>query len=292
MEILKVAGIFIYLSPHVTCSHTGLVRTTVRINRLPPPPTPTLGFQYGCCSGRGGAYWRFSLPCHFILYLQWPSISWGCHFSAEAPALNFSRTENTLQWPCKFYNEHHIVCVWKYCSAIRQQASYTLLAQMVKSACNAGDPGLIPGSGRSPGEGKGNPLQYFCLENSMDRGGWWAIVHGVARSRTRPSNCHSQGSVQTGLFLVFRIFLWLLVKRMKTIEDKLSAFDCAFATIICGHVCVVWECAFPLGMEEAHLAYNELALLAPLHLFLPSEPKHFIYSFPAIDLACVYLLLN
>ena len=40
------------------------------------------------------------------------------------------------------------------------------------SACNAEDPGLIPGLGRSPGEGKGNPLQYSCLENSMDRGAW------------------------------------------------------------------------------------------------------------------------
>ena len=41
-----------------------------------------------------------------------------------------------------------------------------------ESACNAGDPGLIPGSGRSPGEGNGNPLQYSCLENSVDRGAW------------------------------------------------------------------------------------------------------------------------
>ena len=41
-----------------------------------------------------------------------------------------------------------------------------------ESACNAGDPGLIPGSGRSPGEGNGNPLQYYCLENPMDRGAW------------------------------------------------------------------------------------------------------------------------
>src|SRR5574337_201191 len=49
------------------------------------------------------------------------------------------------------------------------------------SACNAGDLGLIPGSGRSPGEGNGNPLQYFCLENSVDRGAWWATVHGVAK---------------------------------------------------------------------------------------------------------------
>ena len=44
-----------------------------------------------------------------------------------------------------------------------------------KSVCSAGDPDLIPGSGRSPGEGNGNPLQYSCLENPMDRGAWWAI---------------------------------------------------------------------------------------------------------------------
>ena len=53
------------------------------------------------------------------------------------------------------------------------------------SAYNAGDPGSIPGLGRSPGERNGNPLQYSCLENPMDRGAWWAIVHGVAKSRTR-----------------------------------------------------------------------------------------------------------
>ena len=52
------------------------------------------------------------------------------------------------------------------------------------SACNVGDLGLIPGSGRSPGEGNGNPLQYSCLENPMDGGAWWATVHGVAKSRT------------------------------------------------------------------------------------------------------------
>ena len=51
-------------------------------------------------------------------------------------------------------------------------------------ACNVGDPGLIPGSGRYPGEGNGNPLQYSCLENSMDTGAWWAIVHKVAKSWT------------------------------------------------------------------------------------------------------------
>ena len=50
-----------------------------------------------------------------------------------------------------------------------------------KSACNAGDLGLIPGLGRSPGKGNGNPLQHSCLGNPMDRGAWWAIVHGVTK---------------------------------------------------------------------------------------------------------------
>ena len=67
------------------------------------------------------------------------------------------------------------------------------------SACNAGDMGLIPGSGRSPGEGNGNSLQYSCLENSMDRGAWWATVQGVAKSRTRLSDfSHSYSVVSEG----------------------------------------------------------------------------------------------
>ena len=57
-----------------------------------------------------------------------------------------------------------------------------------ESACNAGDPGSIPGLGRVPGDGNGNPLQYSCLGSPMDRGAWWATVHGVSKSQTRLSN--------------------------------------------------------------------------------------------------------
>ena len=67
-----------------------------------------------------------------------------------------------------------------------QRAS--LVSQLVKNppavqdtACNTEDAGLIPGSGRSPGEGNGNPHQYSYLGNSMDRGTWWATIHGAAR---------------------------------------------------------------------------------------------------------------
>ena len=54
-----------------------------------------------------------------------------------------------------------------------------------ESACNAGDTGSITELGRSPGEGNGNPLQYSCLKNAMDRGAWQATVHGLARSQTQ-----------------------------------------------------------------------------------------------------------
>ena len=57
-------------------------------------------------------------------------------------------------------------------------------SEAIASACNEGDLGLIPESGRSPGEGHGNQLHYSCLENPMDRGALWAIVHGVTKSQT------------------------------------------------------------------------------------------------------------
>ena len=66
------------------------------------------------------------------------------------------------------------------------------------SACSAGDLGSIPGLGRSPGEGNGNPLRYSCLENSMDWGAWLAIVHGITKSQTRLSNFTATTTVITG----------------------------------------------------------------------------------------------
>ena len=80
---------------------------------------------------------------------------------------------------------------------ITKQISASQVALVVKNLpTNAGDVrdvGSVPGSGRSPGEGNGNPLQYPCLENPMDRGAWWAIVHGVVKSQTRLSGCiHKQ----------------------------------------------------------------------------------------------------
>ena len=63
---------------------------------------------------------------------------------------------------------------------------------IISAWVNAGDMSSIPGLGRSPGGGHGNPLQYSCLENSMDRGAWQATVHGVAKSRTLLSSKHTR----------------------------------------------------------------------------------------------------
>ena len=80
-----------------------------------------------------------------------------------------------VRWPCS----PDLVVI---SLALIKISSYNLftLSYGKASALNAGGPGSIPGLGKSPGEGNGNPLQYSCLENPMDRGDWWATVHGVA----------------------------------------------------------------------------------------------------------------
>ena len=77
-----------------------------------------------------------------------------------------------------------------------------------ESACNARDPGSIPGSGRSPGEGNGNPLQYSCLENPMDGGFWGATIHWVAKSGTQLNNQHFHFNICQA-YWVLEIQKWL-----------------------------------------------------------------------------------
>ena len=69
------------------------------------------------------------------------------------------------------------------CLAICLKFGLPYSSNSKESACNAGDLASIPGSGRSPGEGNCNPLQYPCLENPVDRGAWWATIHGVTKNR-------------------------------------------------------------------------------------------------------------
>ena len=76
-------------------------------------------------------------------------------------------------------------------------------SEVKASACNVGELGSIPGLERSPGEGNGNPVQYSCLENPMDRGAWWAILHGVAENQTRLSDCTVYFYVYSMYFSIF-----------------------------------------------------------------------------------------
>ena len=75
-----------------------------------------------------------------------------------------------------------------YIEQYASDGSFPDVSDGKESACNAGHPGLIPGSGKSPGEGSGNLLQYSCLENPKDRGSGQTTVHGVAKSLTRLSD--------------------------------------------------------------------------------------------------------
>ena len=91
----------------------------------------------------------------------------------------------TIAWEIPWTEEHGVLQsmglqkVW-----IRPNNNYNNILHLLTYSCNAGDPGSTTGLGRSPGEGNGNPLQDYCLENPMDRGAWWATAHGVAKSQT------------------------------------------------------------------------------------------------------------
>ena len=81
----------------------------------------------------------------------------------------------------------------KKCKKVAAKLGFPGGSQVKASDCNTGDLGSIPGLGRTPGEGNGNPLQYSCLENPMDGGAWWATVHRVAKSQTRLSDFTHSG---------------------------------------------------------------------------------------------------
>ena len=92
---------------------------------------------------------------------------------------------------------HHLMQISEFLASPHSQVAL-LVKNPPADAGDIRDMGSIPGSGRSPGGGHGNPLQYFCLENPMDRGAWWATVHGVAKSCAQVSThtcTHSNSGV-------------------------------------------------------------------------------------------------
>ena len=112
----------------------------------------------------------------YIPQLLYPSLhSWTCRF---LPRSGYCK---------QCCNEHWSTCVFLNYDFLRVYGLSQWLSSK-ESACNAGakgDLGQIPGAERSPGGGHGNPLQYSCLENPMDRGGWQATVHRVTKCQTR-----------------------------------------------------------------------------------------------------------
>ena len=82
------------------------------------------------------------------------------------------------------YHQYHLLPIYH----VSGLPGGTVVKNLASNAGDARDAGLIPGLRRYPGEGSGHPLHYSCLENSMDRGAWWAMVHGVSKSQTRLSH--------------------------------------------------------------------------------------------------------
>ena len=106
---------------------------------------------------------------------------WTAAYQAP-PSMRFSRQEYWNGFPFNLSSVSNSVF-----NAIHK-SSCPGGSEVKASACNVGDLGLIPRSGRSPGEGNGNPLQYSFMVNPMDGGAWWATVHGVTKSQTRLSD--------------------------------------------------------------------------------------------------------
>ena len=118
----------------------------------------------------------------------------GCHSLLQGIFLTQESNPHLLTSPalaCGFFTtsstwEAHIyiirlllLCVWA-----TEKRDFPDGSVVKNLPANAGDAGLVPGLGRCPGEGHGNPLQYSCLENPLDRGNWWATVHEITKSRT------------------------------------------------------------------------------------------------------------
>ena len=135
-----------------------------------------------------------------------------------------------------------------------------------ESACNVGDLGLIPGSGRSPEEGNGSPLQYSCLGNTVNRGAWWATVHGVAKLRIQLSDWnfhfhieHWEGQVSGFFFprMWFQTIWYLLAHHLHV---------CVFSCFSCVWLFVTpWTVALqaPLSMGFSRQAYWSELLCPP-----------------------------
>ena len=133
-----------------------------------------------------------------VLHIRWPEF-WSFSFSIS-PSKEYLRlisfridcfdlfvVQGTLKCILQYHSSKASVlqCLAFFMVQLSHPLGFPGGSEVKASASSLGDMGSIPGSGRSPGEGNGNPLQYSCLKNPMDRGAWGATVHGVAKSQAR-----------------------------------------------------------------------------------------------------------
>ena len=135
---------------------------------------------------------------------------WATTTEPTCPRACALQQEKPLQWEAVFHNQEQppfaatgespiatVKTQHKVINKINKIIKNNKGPLVKNSLANAGNTGLIPGLGRYPREGNGSPLQYSCLEYSMDRGAWWATVHGVGKSQTQLSNwAHTQDTLK------------------------------------------------------------------------------------------------
>ena len=145
---------------------------------------------YSLCSGSGSLnHWTAGkFPKYIFLISCWIGMSYKVSLREETQFRWRRRrksikgeTKHTCEFP--YTSEDIRVHAFLYCTCPPPMQGLPGGSDVKESTCNVGDPGSIPGSERSPGEGTGNPLQYSCLENPMDRGAWWAKVRVITKSR-------------------------------------------------------------------------------------------------------------
>ena len=116
--------------------------------------------------------------------VQFPNFKSGILFTLSTQTVPFPKLEASCHSDTEFYHSPKTTTNGKPCSFAKKKKSdhkHKGGASLPDNARHVSDSSLVTGSGRSPGEENGNPLQYSCLGNPMDRGAWWAIVHGVAK---------------------------------------------------------------------------------------------------------------
>ena len=167
----------------------------------------SVSFHYNFCPTAFSVIFKFEKPCQTFFLSDWNLASTGMFQSLAY--LDSDVIDNSEKKKCKSdlklnHTQGQLKCFFKLSSCctgwcwktVQSDYCFTSIidgrtdegglpcgSDSKESACNEGDPGLIPGLGRSPGEGNGNSLQYSGLEDPMDGGAWWATLHGVSKSR-------------------------------------------------------------------------------------------------------------